>query len=269
MLKSAFFVLSLCFGLNTFAAAQVSRPVDSQAQQYRYEKTVNAVYSGNVSFRTILGDSDLKRLDGYNYSSIEIYGSPSVPADGSIQMQFYPQGLSVVNWFNAQTKSVVFNNLTPDLHHNTLAQGGFYFSAAFAVQRVVFTFTAASAPTPPPNPGVLVFTKKLNLQLARNQQYTDTFNDSRIQGCQMVEWQFDVVPAAGQRHSNYLFEFTSGNTRNQLGTVFSNPMDTRNAWAISYPDNSIMGGYGLYDYFRFAATDQAVILKEVSLKCVY
>jgi hypothetical protein len=268
MLKSAFFIFSLFFGLNVFATAKVARPVDSQAQQYRYEKTVNAVYTANVSFRALLGESDFKRLDGYNYSSIEIYGYPTAPVEGSIQMQFYPQGLAVVNWFNAQTRNVNFNNLTPDIHHNTLAQGGLYFSSSFVVERVVFTFTQASAPVPPPNPAVLIFTKKVNMQISRGQQYLDSFNDSRIQGCKMVEWQFDVLPL-GQRHSNYVFEFTSGNTKNTLGTVYSDLFDTHNAWALSNEDYSSMGSYGIYDYFKFRATDQDIFLKEVSLKCKY
>lgn len=261
--KSLFWGLLSFVSISTSLAAQFEIKPSSLHFNSRasFEKSVGGNYFGEVSLEQLIGTSAIQMLEGKEYTSLQIDGALMGNNEGSISIQFYPQGPTSTALVHRNMRSVEFTNLNYNIHRNSLRIARVYFSSIFYVEKIIVRFEDRQVPAPEYS-----YQKNINRTLNYGEALTVGYwGVPELQGCAVKKFAVFVGSPVGVVDYSFLFNF--GSSPQYRAPYARAHLNTRSAWEIAAPVGGVLGVTTPYDSFIIEATAGPLHVQHVVITC--
>lgn len=253
----SFFSMSTSFAAH-FEIKPSSLALDSRAS---FEKAVGGNYFGEVSLEQLIGSSAIQMLEGKEYTSLQIDGALMGNNEGTVSIQFFPQGPAQTVQINRNMHSVEFNNLNSNIHRNSLRWARVYFSSIFYVEKIIIRFEDRQVPVPEYS-----YQKNINRTLNYGEALTVGYwGVPELQGCAVKKFAVFVGSPVGVVDYSFLFNF--GSSPQYRAPYARAYLNTRSAWEIAAPVGGVLGVTTPYDSFIIEATAGPLHVQHVVITC--
>lgn len=232
--------------------------LDSRAS---FEKAVGGDYFGDVSLEQLIGASSIQMLEGKEYTSLQIDGALMGHSEGSVSIQFFPQGPTHTVQIDRSSRNIEFNNLNSYVHRNSLRLARVYFSSVFYVEKVIIRFEDRQPPIPEYS-----YQQNINRTLNFGEILTVGYwGVPELQGCAVKKFAVFVGSPVGI--VDYAFMFNFGSSPRYRAPYARAYLNTRSAWEIAGPVGGILGVTTPYDSFSIEATAGPLHVQHVVVTC--
>ncbi len=226
-----------------------------------FEKAVGGNYFGDVSLEQMIGASAIQMLEGKEYTSVQIDGALMGNNEGSVSIQFFPQGPTQTVQINRNSRNIEFNNLNSYVHRNSLRFARVYFSSIFYVEKVIIRLEDRQPPVPEYS-----YQKNINRTLNFGEILTVGYwGIPELQGCAVKKFAVFVGSPVGI--VDYAFMFNFGSSPQYRAPYARAFLNTRSAWEIAAPVGGILGVTTPYDSFSVEATAGPIHVQHVVITC--